>query len=315
MKKFVITLFTPLCLLFAAAVSNAETLRGTFADIPVHEAADPASAVIGTLGEGEVVDVVEREGDFYKVNVPGDENTTRIGYVLADLVDVVDTNASHSPADAPATDAATPVAQGSPIPPTATQLRLRREALVRLATAKAEVEARQAELEAIQNGTAQAQSPQRSPAAPRAPQTRAGLWFNGGLGFGSFSCNGCDGRLSGLSGGLSLGTTIDERLLVGIGTAGYARSVDGTLLSVGTLDARARFYPVRTSGFFMTGGLGLGTLSVDSITEHGVAAVLGLGWDVRVRPNLSLTPFWNGIGISAGPGEGFGQLGLGITVH
>jgi hypothetical protein len=127
--------------------------------------------------------------------------------------------------------------------------------------------------------------------------------------------------VSGGSGGVSLGSTINDQVLLGGGAAGYYRSLeDGSGLTVGTVDARVRFYPVRASGFFATGGMGFGTISAGRVgfhtTESGIAAVLGLGWDIPIRDNLSFTPFWNGIGVSTSNHRaGFSQLGLGITVH
>ena len=41
-------------------------------------------------------------------------------------------------------------------------------------------------------------------------------------------------------------------MLIGIGTTGFAREVAGEILSVGTLDSRVRFYPVRTSACIST---------------------------------------------------------------
>ena len=158
------------------------------------------------------------------------------------------------------------------------------------------------------------------PNGPR-PQTREGFWFSGGLGYGALGCDNCNGRASGLSGGLSLGRTISEKLLLGVGTTGWYRSEDGLWLNVGTVDARLRFYPSVTSGFFLTGGLGIGTISLGvadfgSVSETGLGLMLGLGWDIRVRPNLSLTPFWNGSAVrTSGADANFGQFGLGITVH
>ena len=51
-------------------------------------------------------------------------------------------------------------------------------------------------------------------------------------------------------------------------------------------------------------------------TSTGVGAVLGLGWDIRVGRNVSITPFWNGIGVdSEGANANVGQIGLGVTIH
>lgn len=150
---------------------------------------------------------------------------------------------------------------------------------------------------------------------------RKGFWFNGGLGYGSLGCDNCDGREGGLSGGLALGGTLSQKFLLGVGTTGWTKSEGGATLTVGTLDARVRFYPSATGGFFLTGGLGVGTISADlagvgSGSETGVGVVLGLGIDFRIGKNVSFTPFWNGFAVrSSNTDANVGQLGLGITVH
>jgi hypothetical protein len=158
-------------------------------------------------------------------------------------------------------------------------------------------------------------------AQPDVPATankhaRQGFWFNAGLGFGSVGCQDCDGRESGLSGGLSLGGSITDRFLLGVGTSGFAKEIDGETFSVGTFDARVRFYPSRTNGFFLTGGIGLGNVSYAGETERGLGVVLGLGYDIRVGRNVSLTPFWSGFAMSnSNLDANVGQLGLGVTIH
>jgi hypothetical protein len=148
------------------------------------------------------------------------------------------------------------------------------------------------------------------------PQTREGFWFNAGLGIGSLGCKDCIGRENGLSGGLSLGATINDRLLLGVGTTGWAKSEEGETLTVGTLDARLRFYPARKAGFFVTGGFGLGTLRFAGESETGLGLVLGVGWDIRVGRNVSLTPFYNGFAMRSDLVDAnVGQLGVGITIH
>jgi hypothetical protein len=123
-------------------------------------------------------------------------------------------------------------------------------------------------------------------------------------------------RFNGLSGGLALGGTLNEKWLFGVGTTGFSRTVDGDTLSLGTLDARFRFYPKPTNGFFLTGGLGVGTAEYAGESEVGFGVILGLGYDARVGKNISITPFWNGIGMSFdGVGVNFGQIGVGITIH
>lgn len=152
-------------------------------------------------------------------------------------------------------------------------------------------------------------------------QTRQGFWFNVGLGAGSLGCDDCGSRTNGISGQLSLGGTISPRLLLGAGTNGWTKEEDGVTLTMGSLAALVRFYPSATGGFYLTGGLGIATLDLGlagygSASDTGVSAILGIGYDIRVGQNVSLTPFWNGIGGSFdGYGANFGQIGLGMTIH
>jgi hypothetical protein len=170
------------------------------------------------------------------------------------------------------------------------------------------------------SATAQAapQEPSNPPPVngPAHPQTREGFWFNIGFGYGSLGCQDCVGREGGLSGGLSLGGTVTDRLLLGVGTSGWVKDINGTRLTVGTFDARLRFYPVRTSGFFITGGLGVGSVSVAGDSESGLGLLIGVGWDLRVGRNISLTPFYNGFAMAnSNVDANVGQIGIGVTFH
>src|SRR6476661_7074022 len=130
--------------------------------------------------------------------------------------------------------------------------------------------------------------------AQKAP-VRQGFWLSGGLGMGSLGCQDCgSSRENGLTGDLSLGGTLSPRWLVGVGTSGWSKSENGGRLTVATLDARLRFYPWTAGGFFLTGGIGgaevresVGGLSV---SEKGVGALFGIGYDYRVARNTSITP-------------------------
>jgi hypothetical protein len=163
--------------------------------------------------------------------------------------------------------------------------------------------------------------PQTLTPTRRRSQTRDGFWFNAGMGIGFAGCEGCIGRDPGASGGLSLGTTLNDKVLLGVGTSGWYRSyANGVMLGGGTIDLRVRFYPSLRSGLFLTGGLGLGTVRVGlgsvSETDYGVGSVFGAGWDIRLRPNVSLTPFYNGFAVQTSYDQGYvDQFGIGITVH
>jgi hypothetical protein len=166
-----------------------------------------------------------------------------------------------------------------------------------------------------------ASGPQAAAPAGASQPGRRGVWFNAGVGYGALGCNNCDGFTGGLTGGLSLGFTAGRRVLIGVGTTGWTKSENGTTLTVGTVDARFRFYPSAAGGFFVTGGAGVGSIGADvtgfgSAGETGFGLVGGLGVDFRVANSLSLTPFWNGIAIrTANADASIGQLGLGVTFH
>lgn len=154
------------------------------------------------------------------------------------------------------------------------------------------------------------------------PHTREGFWIGFGLGAGSLGCDSCDGeRATGFSGNVKLGGTVNSRVLLGAETNGWYKSEDGVTLNYGNLSAVVYFYPSATGGFYLKGGLGLATASVDlggfgSASETGSGAVLGLGYDARVGKNFSLTPYLNFLGGSFSGGTvNVTQFGLGFTWH
>ena len=155
----------------------------------------------------------------------------------------------------------------------------------------------------------------------RQPVLRHGFWFSGGLGYGTLGCQGCSGREGSISGNLSLGGTLSPRVLLGVSTNGWTKSDSGSTLTVAAITAAVRFYPSATGGFFLTGGLGLGTVSAGingfgSASQTGGAMLLGLGYDIPIGRSVSLTPYWNGYALTYSGGDAnVGQLGLGITVH
>ncbi|MEP6764682.1 MAG: outer membrane beta-barrel protein [Gemmatimonadaceae bacterium] len=153
------------------------------------------------------------------------------------------------------------------------------------------------------------------------PQERHGFWLTLGLGAGSLGCDECSSRSTGVSGQLSLGGTITPRLLLGASSNGWTKQESGVTLSMGTLTALVKFYPVLTGGFYLSGGLGIANISASttgfgSASQTGTGAVLGLGYDIRVAKNFSLTPYLNGVGASFdGSQVNFSQIGLGFSWH
>ena len=125
MRKMPVAAISSMLLMFCAAVAGAETARARIDETPVRAEASLDGAVIATLKEGAAIDVIDVQGDYYRVLVPGDAGKPTVGYVLARLVDLDDAGESSDettpPADIPT---AQPVAQGAPIPPTLVQLGL-----------------------------------------------------------------------------------------------------------------------------------------------------------------------------------------------
>jgi len=154
------------------------------------------------------------------------------------------------------------------------------------------------------------------------PQTREGFFIGFGLGWGSLGCSDCSGdRQSGFSGYLKLGGTVNDRLLLGFESNGWAKKEGNVTLSQGNYSAAAYFYPTAESGFFLKGGLGLSTLKLDvsgfgSGSETGFGTVIGLGYDARVGTNFSLTPYANIVyGSFNGGSTNVFQAGMGLTWH
>lgn len=156
--------------------------------------------------------------------------------------------------------------------------------------------------------------------AAQRPQTRSGFWFQGGLGGGSVGCDDCGDRTSGGTAVIALGGTLSRHVLLGASMHGWARSEDGVTLSVTAITAAAHIYPWANAGFFFNVGVGTGSTRLEfdpfTIEEDGPSFVAGIGYDIRIGRNVSLTPFTNGYGINYDEGTiNVAQLGLSITVH
>jgi len=161
-------------------------------------------------------------------------------------------------------------------------------------------------------------------AAQSHPQTRQGFWIGFGFGYGSlsFSCDsGCSGSQGAVSGYLKMGGTLSPKLLIGGETNAWVKSESGTTFTASNASAAVYFYPSPASGLFLRGGLGYASLSASqggsSASQSGFGAVFGLGYDVRVGTNTSITPVanfnWGSIG--SGVKQNVFQLAVGVTFH
>ena len=163
-----------------------------------------------------------------------------------------------------------------------------------------------------------------SPALAQRPQTRKGYWISGGVGAGSFdmSCEGCQSdRRSGVTTLLAMGGSPSQHLLIGGEIEGWYKEQDGVDIVFGHLSGVAYWYPQATGGWFVKGGVGFGTLSLDAGTsgeysDTGLGLHAGAGYDIRLGSNFSLTPTAGVFWASLDPGDANAlYIGLNATGH
>jgi hypothetical protein len=141
MNRLFIAVLASSFLLFTGDTVSAQSARARIASTPIRGEANLASAIIATVEEGGLVDVVDVQGDWYRVLVPSGQSKPLVGYVLARLIEIV--NADGAPL-------VRPLAQGPAIPPVLTKLTPPRDkAAERERALKADVDARRAELQAL----------------------------------------------------------------------------------------------------------------------------------------------------------------------
>jgi hypothetical protein len=190
MNRLFIAVLASSFLLFTGNIVSAQTGRARIASTPIRGEANLASAIIATVEEGGLVDVVDIQGDWYRVLVPSGQSKPLVGYVLARLIEIV--SADGAPLFRP-------LAQGPAIPPVLTKLTPPRDkAAERERALKADVDTRRAELQALKGeplepeaGSGQSLNPAAAdepPALrrPNAPRTGATgdkkIWIDVNLG-------------------------------------------------------------------------------------------------------------------------------------
>ena len=168
------------------------------------------------------------------------------------------------------------------------------------------------------------------------PQRREGFWIGFGLGYGSanVTCDTCGSgpRTGGVTAFLKLGGTPSRNLLIGGAINAWSHQSGGATETMGNVTASLYYYPVASGGLFLTGGVGFSDYNVDTSPSYdgtGWGFTAGVGYDVRVGRNVSLTPVANFVyggvgelGLSGGGGTfatGWKQnvvdFGLGLTFH
>jgi len=166
-------------------------------------------------------------------------------------------------------------------------------------------------------------------------QQRDGLAISFGLGGGSatVTCPGCTTppRETGASAYLRIGDAITPSLVISGETNGWAKTINGDDVKMGSLMAVAQWYPKVTSGFYLQAGAGLGSYQETGVgiddKALGGAFQAGLGYDLRVGRNFSLTPYASyvtmahadvksgGASTGATMGSNNMQYGIGFTWH
>jgi hypothetical protein len=156
-------------------------------------------------------------------------------------------------------------------------------------------------------------------------QTREGFWVGGGMGYGSLglSCDACTGdvpREGGLALFANLGGALRPNILLGVEMNAWTDSEGGARITMANVSGAAYWYPMTTSGLFLKAGAGYSDLSVDdgfsSGSDGGFGLLGGVGYDIRVGRNISLTPVanWFRGGFDGGSANVL-QFGLGVTSH
>ena len=174
------------------------------------------------------------------------------------------------------------------------------------------------------------------------PQTREGFTGTFGLGYGSagISCDDCESdRETAPTVHIRLGGAYRPNLILAGEINGWSKSEDDDELggearvTMATINFVAQWYPQPARGFFVNGGLGLGTIRTEidasglpgtfSSNTTALGYQVGTGWDLRVAPNISITPYANFFGSAGGKVEdsdekidfNVGQIGIGLTFH
>jgi hypothetical protein len=170
------------------------------------------------------------------------------------------------------------------------------------------------------------------------PQKRQGFWMGAGFGYGSLvrTCDRCVNtpREGAVTGYLKLGTTVTPQLLMGAEVSGWRKDLQGTIVTSVNASVTSYVYVKPTSGFFFKGGFGLSWYREepalrdpsDTVGTIGFGITAGLGYDLRVGNNISLTPVGDFVFGSLGNLRLRRQLvpnvqqtllllGLGVTFH
>jgi hypothetical protein len=159
-------------------------------------------------------------------------------------------------------------------------------------------------------------------AAAQYPHRHEGLYASVGVGYGSadVSCDQCGdaSRAGDLTGSLNVGGALSQSILLGLEVTGWSKVTSSNdNRSMGTVNGVLTWYPSTREGFFVKGGVGWGYLYGDqatqssgivSLSEGGVGYQLGLGYDIRLQRDLSVTAIAQFIGGNIGSVGSFNNV-------
>lgn len=139
---------------------------------------------------------------------------------------------------------------------------------------------------------------------------REGFWGSVGAGYGAaeLTCSNCGDldREGSFSGFLVMGATLNPSLLIGLEVDGWVKTINGDPLRLGGLSGIVQWYPSRSMGLFVKGGVGMAYARGDLrfptsvfVDDAGLGYLLGVGYDFPVG-GLSITPLANFYGGSIG---------------
>jgi hypothetical protein len=129
--------------------------------------------------------------------------------------------------------------------------------------------------------------------------TRRGFWFGLGLGAGGESNDVAGPGYSDLfyqpTISLRAGGTVGSHLRLGGEVLSWFDEEGDAVTSLSSLLFVAQFYPLRSAGFYLKGGLGIGRNAIDfddgfNVGDTGFAGLLGAGYELRLGRRLYLNP-------------------------
>lgn len=140
------------------------------------------------------------------------------------------------------------------------------------------------------------------PVVSQETPSRQGVWYAAGFGgaLGNIrDCGGCDltGTSLAISGIFRVGGTPGEQWLAGAEAGWWLGKKSGTTAGFVTVSFLGFFYPMPDRGLHFSGGVG-GMLyrenaSRGDVAANGVMWRLSAGYDVRIRENVSISPYLN----------------------